>query len=644
MVSGKLFANRQGMDVGAQGLPELDGPTGQRRRFPGSRMGVQRRIMLYVITGLVLMFGVLILAGLRALDQATQLVFEARLSTAKSLALILERDLIQVAAEVRAFKSDLVRAPEGPVLDQLVSNVMAHLTASDPFAFFNSDGIHVLTPDGRLIAAAGVPFDSEIPGPVGGDAGDFQFEILPPIRDPSEKPGFAVVATRVESGADQSWVLVHLSGRNSERPFTPEDLMHTQAEEVDPASSDTDASYHLEVFDSTGNVVLAIGADERPGVPSQHFTAILERPPMLESVVLRHLVEPGSQARDHVMGVVPLTDFGFTLILEQPIDVALALPLHLRRQLLLWSAVSFAGALVVAWATTRAVVGPTQQLTLAAERIAGGDLDSPIEVSARDEFGVLAERFESMRQEIQKAYEAVEVANQVLETRVGERTARLGTLLSSIISAQEEERARLARELHDGTAQTLGALSIALGRASDTFPVDSSVSFEQLRKAKEIVALLLEETRRLILDLRPMLLDDMGLIAAIRWHTESKLATTGIESSFEVDTPRDRFPYHVETAVFRIVQEATNNVVKHSQASHVGIGFSYSADVIRIVVSDNGRGFDIGRGASHHFDEHVGLAGMRERVSLLGGEMSIISELGAGTTVLVEIPLIEAVA
>jgi two-component system sensor histidine kinase UhpB len=638
VVSRKLVVNPPGWASAPEDPPSRRNP---ERRFPGSRMGVQRRIMLYVITGLVLMFGVLILAGLRALDQATQLVFEARLSTAKSLALILERDLTHVASDVRSFEGGIVRAHEGPVLDRVVSEVMGHLAASDSFAFFDSDGIQVLTPEGRLMAAAGFPFDSEIPRSVGNEGGDSQFEILSPIGDSPERPEFAVVATRVKSGADEAFVLVHLSGHNSARPFTPEDFTHTRSGDIDLASSNSDASYHLEVFDSTGKVVLGIGEDERPGVSSPHFAAILQRAPMIEPVVLRHLVEPGSEARDHVMGVVPLSGLGFTLILEQPIDVALALPRHLRQQLLLWSAASFAGALVVAWATTRSVVRPTQQLTLAAERIAGGDLESPIEISTRDEFAVLAERFESMRHEIQQAYDAVEEANQVLETRVRERTARLGTLLSSNISAQEEERARLARELHDGTAQTLGALSIALGRASDTFPLDSGVSFEQLQKAKEIVALLLEETRRLILDLRPMLLDDMGLIAAIRWDTESRLADTGIESRFEVETSRDRFPPHVETAVFRIVQEATNNVVKHSQASHVGLGFSYSADVIHIVVTDDGRGFDMADGGSHDFDAHVGLAGMRERVSLLGGEMSIDTEPGSGTTVRVEIPVIE---
>jgi signal transduction histidine kinase len=607
----------------------------------GPNLGIRRRIMLYVTAGLVLMFGVLIFAGLRALDQATDLVFEARLSTAKSLALTLERDLVHVTADVHGFVSDLVRAPEGPALDRLVSSMMRHL-ASDSFTFFESDGIEVVASDGRRLTAAGSPFGFELPDSDDLKGGDSEARILGASGDPSEDPGFATMAIHVESISDQSWVLVHLSALNSPRPLVLEDYMQNRGSSEDSVPSGTDDSYHLEVIDPAGNVALGIGGDERPGLPSPHMAALVERSPMVEPVVLRHLADPGSEAGEHVMGVVPLPDFGLTLILEQPIDVALALPLRLRRQLLLWSAVSFAGSLIVAWATTRAVVRPTQQLTLAAERIAGGDLDSPIEVTARDEFKVLADRFESMRQGIKKAYDAVEVANQVLETRVKERTARLGTLLAGIISAQEEERVRLARELHDGTAQTLGALSIALGRAADTVPVESGVSFDQLRKAQEIVGLLLEETRRLILDLRPMLLDDMGLIPAIRWHTESRLAATGIEASFEVDAPRHRFPPHVETALFRIVQEAINNVAKHSEASRLRFSFFHAGDVIRIVVSDDGKGFDMDASGAGLVDGHVGLAGMRERVSLLGGKMSVVSKPGMGTTVRAEIRLIDS--
>ena len=606
----------------------------------GLNLGIRRRIMLYVTAGLVLMFGVLIYAGLHAVEQATALVFEARLTTAKGLALTLERDLVHLASDVQGLASDLVGAPEGPVLDRLVSDMTGH-PAFHSFTFFALDGIEVVASDGRRLASTGAPFSFVLPDSSSSQAGESGAQILGPSGLPSEEPGFATMAVRVESASDRAWVLVHLSALNSSQPFVLDDYLLSRGASEVPVSSGSDDSFHLEVIDPAGNVALGIGGDERPGLPSPHMAAIVERGPMVEPVMLRHLADPGSEAGDHIMGVVPLREFGFTLVLEQPIDVALALPFRLRRQLLLWSAVSFVGSLIVAWATTRAVVRPTQQLTLAAERIAGGDLDSPIEVTARDEFKVLADRFESMRQRIKKAYDAVEVANQVLETRVKERTARLGTLLAGIISAQEEERVRLARELHDGTAQTLGALSIALGRAADTVPVESGVSYDQLRKAQEIVGLLLEETRRLILDLRPMLLDDMGLIPAIRWHTESRLAATGIEASFEVDATRDRFPPHVETALFRIVQEAINNVAKHSEASRLRFSFFHAGDVLRIVVADDGKGFDVEASGAGVADGHVGLAGMRERVRLLGGEMSVVSKPGMGTTVRAEIPWIE---
>ena len=122
---------------------------------------------------------------------------------------------------------------------------------------------------------------------------------------------------------------------------------------------------------------------------------------------------------------------------------------------------------MVALITTRHVVKPTEQLTGAAERMAGGDLASPISVAAQDEIGQLAESLEEMRQRLRAAYEAVEKTNKELEIRVSERTERLGQVLRQTISAQEDERRRLARELHDETAQTIAALSIALDRARD---------------------------------------------------------------------------------------------------------------------------------------------------------------------------------
>ena len=624
-------------DTAAEALSLPPGPPGEPkgRRRP-YRIGIRPRIFLYVSVGLIVMFGLLIIVGLRALDQATGLVFEARLSTAKSLALILDRDLTHVAADVQGFGTELISATEGPELDQAVDDVLQHLSESDSFAFFDSYAVQVTDSQGRMLAAAGPMLPVPTPQPETGDLDGDAYRVLDPVSESAG--GFATVATRIDDGLDHVWVYVHLSARNSTRPFDPEDYLRTGAGQSDGLGSETDATYHLEVVGPQGNVVLGIGGDETPGAPSPHMAAILDRSPLLEPVILRHEVPSGSGSENHVMGVVPLADSGFTVVLEQPIDIALALPRSLRNQLFVWSALGFAIALIVAWFTTRAVVRPAQQLTLAAERIGRGDLDSPIEVTARDEFGVLADRFESMRQQISGAYEAVGEANRVLESRVTERTAQLGNLLRRIITAQESERKRLARELHDETAQTLGALSIALGRAAESLPADSGSSLDQLTHANEMVGMLIEDIRRIIVDQRPLILDDLGLIPALRWYAESRLDDIGIEVSLDVVGPRDRLPAHIESVLFRIVQEATNNVARHADATHVQISVISREGTVRIVVADDGKGFDSDTAPGIN-DGHLGLAGMRERVDLLGGDIAIRSRPGEGTAVSIEIPL-----
>jgi signal transduction histidine kinase len=619
---------------GLSPAPESPGESnGHRRPY---RIGIRPRIFLYVSVGLIVMFGLLIIAGLRALDQATDLVFEARLSTAKSLALILDRDLTHVAADVQGFGAELIPATEGPEFDQLADDILHHLSSSDSFAFFGSYAVQVTDSQGRMLATAGPTVVTAAPRPESQELDGDAYQILGPVGEPGG--GFATVATRIDDGLEQVWVYVHLSARNSTRLFDPEDYLRTGAGQEDGSGSETDATYHLEVIGPEGNVVLGIGGDETPGAPSPHIAAILDRSPLLEPVILRHKVSSESGSENHVMGVVPLADSGFTVVLEQPIDIALALPRRLRDQLFMWSALGFAIALMVAWFTTRAVVRPAQQLTLAAERIGRGDLDTPIQVAARDEFGVLADRFESMRQQISTAYEAVGESNRALESRVKERTAQLGNLLRRIITAQESERKRLARELHDETAQTLGALSIALGRAAESLPADSGTSLDQLTKANEMVRMLIEDIRRIIVDQRPLILDDLGLIPALRWYSESHLNDIGVELSLEVDGQHERLPPHIESALFRIVQEATNNVARHADAKHVRINITSRNDTIRIVVSDDGKGFDSDAAPGVN-DGHLGLAGMRERVDLLGGEIAIRSRSGEGTVVSIEIPL-----
>jgi signal transduction histidine kinase len=249
-----------------------------------------------------------------------------------------------------------------------------------------------------------------------------------------------------------------------------------------------------------------------------------------------------------------------------------------------------------------------------------------------------------MRERLQEAHAAIERTNRELETRVAQRTARLGEALRQTISAQEDERSRLARELHDETAQTLAALSIALDRAREGLsadPGDPGAAREQIGEAKAIAARLLAETRRLILGLRPAILDDLGLVPALRWQSEVALGERGVQVTVGENLGKRRLPAHVEVALFRIIQEALTNVGRHAQAGHVDVQLEEHDGTLSIAVSDDGQGFDAERIlGSNGRATSVGLIGMRERVALLGGHMSIDSSPGRGTKLLVVVPLV----
>ena len=306
--------------------------------------------------------------------------------------------------------------------------------------------------------------------------------------------------------------------------------------------------------------------------------------------------------------------------------------------------VGFGATLAVAWVTTRRVVKPTEELTAAAGRMANGDLTSPIGVTAPDEIGELAESLDRMRRHLGAARAAAEATNRALESRVAERTSRLGHVLRKTISAQEDERHRLARELHDETAQTLAALSIMLDRARDSLDDESTPAAAHIREAKVVATHLLSETRRLILGLRPSVLDDLGLGPAVRWQCETTLGDRGLVATVDDRLGPTRLPSHVEVALFRIVQEAVNNVARHAQARNVAIKLIREEGTVTVIVVDDGKGFDIELAAevAGHYDS-VGLSGMQERVALLNGRMDIQSAPGTGTSVKVEVPVGEMV-
>jgi signal transduction histidine kinase len=353
-----------------------------------------------------------------------------------------------------------------------------------------------------------------------------------------------------------------------------------------------------------------------------------------------------------VIAVAPLAAAPWGVVIRQDEAETFAQARTLRRTIL-WLAPTLLGvALLFAWGAARSVRRPIVMLTAAAEQIAGGDLDQPIPPLAEDEVGRLGRSLERMRVALRGSLETIAQDNLELEGRVESRTKELKALyerlqereewreelLRKVISAQEDERKRLARELHDETSQTLSALAMKIETALAAWPQEASR--ERLVEAKALTVRTLEELHRLIFDLRPSVLDDLGLLSAIRWYAERHLERRGIAVRCEFSGTESRLQPELETALFRVVQEAITNIAKHAGAETVLVQFLEREDQVAIEIEDDGRGFSPGSLPPPAARERgLGLLGMRERVELFGGTFEIDSAPGSGTRIAITVPL-----
>jgi len=214
---------------------------------------------------------------------------------------------------------------------------------------------------------------------------------------------------------------------------------------------------------------------------------------------------------------------------------------------------------------------------------------------------------------------------------ISRRVAR--DALSRVVAGQELERRRLARELHDETGQAL--TSILLGLRGVEEAGDPERTREAAAALRELVVATLRDVRRLAVQLRPKALDDFGLTPALERLAQSYSETTGIEVQLQARLGQERLPADVETTLYRIVQEALTNVVKHAEAHKVSILLARRAGSAMAMIEDDGRGFEpeASRG------DGIGLLGMRERVALHDGHLTVESTPGGGTTLAIEVPL-----
>jgi len=351
----------------------------------------------------------------------------------------------------------------------------------------------------------------------------------------------------------------------------------------------------------------------------------------------------------NIVAVVPFETAPWGITIQEPEEDVFAPSIQLKRTFALLGVIFLGTAFMLAVGISRSVVNPVNELIAGADRIARGDLSMPVPISGSDEIGSLGQSFEVMRIRLAGSLENIRHHNQELENRVIERTRQIResrkkveNLLKKIISVQEEERRRIARELHDDTIQNLSAVLMKVDMCK-LYP--ENITIAKIEAIRRIILQSLDGLQITIQDLRPAILDDLGLEAAIRWLLESHLREKGISCFFNLSGISDiRLHPDIRISIFKIIQEAIVNIARHANAENVIVSAGMNYSNVYIYIEDDGDGFntDTLLMKSSHYERNgkgLGLLGMQERASLIDGKLAICSHSGAGTMITLNVPL-----
>jgi len=637
--------------VGRLRIPESAG-TGVARR------SLQWRVLTLVTIGIVAVAGVLVASNLAASRETRSRLLEERRALAVATAGYVDyvvrqglRSLDDLSA-VEGF--DLEDSDNEPETDALrrafygsifssglyVADAQGVIVAIDPGSQ-KAIGVSIRSrPDAMTALTSGRP---AVSGYTGGAAGhDAVVSMAVPVRNRS---GQVVGVIGGDVGLSEGLL----------------------GEIIRSAAPGKDA--YAQVVDSRGTIIASTRPQQMLKTSDhaeQMANLIVERRAVSSACHSCHTGSSESGSTPQVMAFAPLELAPWGVVIRQSEDEALAATGLLDSRVTWFGVPAVALALLFSWATVRSIVKPVRTLTVAADRVAAGDLSQPVPAMGKDEIGGLARAFETMRVRLKDALNASERWAAELEARVHDRTRELEAsrdhlravaeenaalneelkrrdaarteLMGQVIGAQEDERRRIARELHDETSQALTVLVMGMETAASPAARDSIE--ERLAALKHLAVQTLDGVHRLIYDLRPSVLDDLGLVPGLRWCAEGRLEPLGVRVSVMVTGQERRLRPEVETAVFRIGQEAISNIARHSGAANAFVNVVFEDDAVVLDVEDDGQGFDADAidavGEGHR---GWGLLGMRERAALLGGSASIESEPGAGTHVRARVPL-----
>jgi signal transduction histidine kinase len=408
----------------------------------------------------------------------------------------------------------------------------------------------------------------------------------------------------------------------------------------------------INVLDTNGKVIFApksqgVGSqlnNQRPDCMPCHQMAPNERPTSMIIVAsdgqrVFRSIYPIQNAPECSTCHNPDQQLIGLLLVDIPVaPVEARLASSLREGMLWWIGAILVTAIIVNLATSRVIIHPLMELIDALSNFSQERLGLRLPVGDLDEVGLLKQAYNAMGQRI----ESETSENLSLSNRLIRQNMQRGELLKHLITVQEDERKRVSRELHDDLGQSLGALSLQIQALERLITVDKESALKQLSQIQDLINETMEQMYNLILALRPSALDDLGLDAALRIHAERSLNGCGIQFELHTDGISGRLPPDIEIALYRVFQEALNNVRRHSGAKQVCITLAQHDGFIVSEIQDDGKGFDL---PSVQFREHgprgLGLLGIQERVSQYGGQLEIISKPGNGTRLRVIFPISE---
>lgn len=357
----------------------------------------------------------------------------------------------------------------------------------------------------------------------------------------------------------------------------------------------------------------------------------------------------GKRLTSHVLASAPLQTASWGIAVAEPVENVFAPVIKLKRIFIGLGIIFVSTTLIFSVAMARSIIHPVNELISAAGRIAGGNLNMPLPVRGSDEIGRLGHSFETMRVKLKEANEKMLQYNLELEERVSERTQeitesreRIQNLLERILTVQEDERKRIARELHDTTMQELSAVLMKV-EMFELHPEE--ITPQKLEDMRSIIVNTLDEVNIITQNLRPFVIDDLGFEAAVRRLLEINLGEKKINYFLNISGLKNyRFNPEVEIRLYRIIQEAVMNIVRHAKAENVILDLDVTKSGISALIEDDGEGFDTDSFMQNtiHYSRDgrgLGLLGMRERAALLKGKFHISSSSVSGTRIVLRVPL-----